>query len=307
MHDNTVSIINHISTASACRALCQDESMCTFATFYGADSFPFSETCVLLSSCQGVHDCVDCSTQDTTCDTMSCTSSHPLQSHLGDNLIQFLPDLEDQEDCRAACIAETSCTFFTHYNLSDPALPNSCFLLSSLELPLQPCSSCQTGPRHCGFTCSFLVDEGVAATGGLLLTSSSTVVAVGLGQCNLTVLAVGGGGHGYNGAAGGSGNVVWRELEVSGSAQLNVTVGGGMETSAVQFKGEEVIQAMPGGNGAMYQGGRGYSGGGGSGWEFDGRGGSVGGDGSPGSSSSSGGRGSGIKVATIPLSNFELK
>ena len=119
-------------------------------------------------------------------------------------------------------------------------------------------------------------------------------------------MVVGGGGHGYNGAAGGSGFIGGNATNITGSILLDAKVGGGMEETIVMVGQDEWIKVAPGGNGLTYNGGKGYSGGGGSGFSGDGRGGTNGGDGFPGSSSNSGGKGSGINVANIPAGAFTL-
>ena len=84
MHDNVVSIVNSINSLDQCTELCQDEDSCTFVTFYGENSFPFSQTCIMFSSCDDIVVCDDCTTEDSTCKEVSCTTSESLDSRIGD-------------------------------------------------------------------------------------------------------------------------------------------------------------------------------------------------------------------------------
>ena len=52
-------------------------------------------------------------------------------------------------------------------------------------------------------------------------------------------MVVGGGGHGDNGAAGGSGYVWWNLTGITGTVNLEATVGGGMEFTTVQCCNED--------------------------------------------------------------------
>ena len=118
-------------------------------------------------------------------------------------------------------------------------------------------------------------------------------------------MIVGGGGHGDNGAAGGSGYVWWNVTSIIGTLNLEATVGDGMEFTTVTVNQKEWIKVAPGGNGNTYNGGAGYSGGGASDFHADARGGSDGGNGGS-TNGGNGGRGSGIDVRTIPSGGFVL-
>lgn len=115
----------------------------------------------------------------------------------------------------------------------------------------------------------------------------------------MTVLAVGGGGHGLN-VGGGSGYVKYKELSVLGSQHIiSLNVGDYSQSSMVSFHGEDgevVIEAKPGHHGGINVGGNGYSGGGGGGQV----GGADGGDGEH------GGQGSGAAVSGYQLTNYDL-
>ena len=310
MHDNVLGIENSISSLEECTGLCQDDDDCKYATFYGQNSFPFSETCIMFRSCDDIVDCVDCTTEDSTCKEVSCTTSVGVESRIGDNLVSFIPDLEDENECRTQCRNNSDCLFFTYHDLHDLSFSRACFLLSSLKAPIKTCHNCKTGPKTCDYTCSLLHEDG-GSMKSLKLTEPdivNNVTAVSLGtSCQLSVVIVGGGGHGNNGAAGGSGYVWWNVTSIVGVLNFEATVGNGMEFTTVTVDQQEWLKVAPGRDGLTYDGGDGYSGGGGSGFDGDGRGGY---DGSDGGNSyghdHNGGTGSGIDVRTIPAGVFSL-
>jgi hypothetical protein len=240
--------------------------------------------------------------------------SAPLAGHIGDNLLQFRPNLAEEGECFFACAALESCRYYLHFNLTDPSNPASCFLLSGLQEPLEPCDHCRTGASNCSNACSLQQEPG-APTPGLLLSTPGTVTVqvIALGSCPpLTALVVGGGGKGYNGG-GGSGYIIAENLTVERSITVEVRVGGPREESSVTL-GSRVVRAGPGEDGcdgsSYWGGGAGYRGGGGVGFSKGGDGGTDGGAGEAGSGSSyhgPGGAGSGVEVAGIPVRGFLLR
>ena len=157
-------------------------------------------------------------------------------------------------------------------------------------------------------------------TRGQLIKETGATTDVGLmalGTCQLAVLAVGGGGKGYNamyggGGAGGSGFVEFSTLNFTGITTLQVTVGGADQKSVLSVEGKVEVEAGPGRTGVSFAGGAGYSGGG-AGSKNDwagsennpGAGGTGGGDGHN-STTHSGGKGSGFDVGTILLKDFAI-
>ena len=104
-----------------------------------------------------------------------------------------------------------------------------------------------------------------------LLNDTSTqhsLQLMGDGQCEVRMLAVGGGGYGtsYGGGGGGSGFIAYYADVLPGFTELTVTVGDSDEflsdSSKVLANGEVILEAGPGRSGG-YGGGDGFSGGGG--------------------------------------------
>ena len=52
--DNIISIPHNIPTLEQCRQLCYDEELCLFFSYFGDGSFPFTETCMMFSTCDGL-------------------------------------------------------------------------------------------------------------------------------------------------------------------------------------------------------------------------------------------------------------
>ena len=323
MHDNVVSITEDVASVEECRLICQESVNCTSITSYGPHDFPFRDTCVAVSACPSLTDCLDCTSEDTTCATCSLA----LQGTLNHNLVDFLPDLVDESRCREACLADSACTFYTFHLPADPAYPGGCFLLSGLQGPIRDCQHCRTGARNCSDPagCLLASNDGNISSSGLLitdthgLTNPRTVQLLPFGTCpaQVTVLAVGGGGSGNSyGGGGGSGQVEFVSLESSKVGKLQVEVGRGGARSyvynvydVIEQNNKLVVEAAAGGNAPDGgSGGSGYCGGGGSGSSGGGEGGRDGGDGADGRGTQGpyypGGKGSGTDVSKVPGSVF---
>ena len=140
-------------------------------------------------------------------------------------------------------------------------------------------------------------------------TVTSNVNIRAFGDCELTVVAVGGGGRGDGGyGGGGSGYVASTSIKIHNS-QLVVKVGGPGETSSLQTsEGEIIITAAPGEDSQANSGGAGYSGigGGAATNNYSGDGGEDGGDGHDSSNGYNGGAGSGLNISSISLEQFTL-
>jgi len=327
--ENLLSIVPNIQTIDECELICKDNSECTFFTYFGEDNSQFSENCILFSSCDNLVTCTDCSTTQYGKCSLNLEPisfcSHPVVGHIGENLLQFLPNLPNQIDCLGACLNTPDCSHYTHHNASSQMVPNGCFLFSSLQAPFAPCEFCQTGPANCSTNQCMLSTAGEVSE-SLMITNSSqptTVDVFALGMCTLTVVAVGGGGDGSNGG-GGSGFVEWRQLNlVDENMTLTVKVGGAGENTSVRHlikfiydkhgTGKTIVAATSGHSGERYNGGDGYCGGGGTAVEngqdpgiSGGDGGTNGGNGHRGTYRGSGGSGSHMKLDEIPTSGFAL-
>jgi len=310
MHENTLSTLPGVASIEDCRGACNDQPECAFLTYFAADSFPFSETCFLFSACDEVLDCMACTTEVNSCpEEEEGLCSGPVEGILGDNIVEFLPDVESEAACLDACSANSNCSFYTHHSECDLSYPGACILLSHLEGSLLPCEHCRTGAKACSDACYF-IGEGGEPVPSMVLTNTSTTTTintVALGICQMNILVVGGGGAGNNGG-GGSGELTWARWNVSGSSIVIARVGQHGQPTRVELQVPPsmaslvIAQAGPGGDGVGGFGGSGYSGGGGGDSDYGGDGGTNGRNGYGGfGSDSAGGGGSGVDVDQAPI------
>ena len=80
--DNLVELVNDVSSVDECRQACNDNrASCKYFTYFGPDSYPFVETCMLFSSCKELDPCTDCHSEALLCNDAYCTA--PVQGSLG--------------------------------------------------------------------------------------------------------------------------------------------------------------------------------------------------------------------------------
>ena len=79
-------ILNYTQAASPanCREDCQNTAHCTTCTYFGPDSSPFQNTCLLLSSCPDTFPCKDFVTESV--ESCLCSLPHEFYSDFGDIL-----------------------------------------------------------------------------------------------------------------------------------------------------------------------------------------------------------------------------
>merc|ERR550539_1524843 len=145
--ENLLSSLSGVPDVATCRQLCDDNNDCRFFSHFGAESFPFQELCLLLSSCDSRHPCEDCRTEDISCFT---PCGAPLEGRiLDDNLVDIITGVPTEIDCKSNSSANPGCNVYTYHNTEDVNFPSICFLLSELLEPLQPCQHCSTGFPDC--------------------------------------------------------------------------------------------------------------------------------------------------------------
>ena len=319
--DNLLAAVAGVEERGECERLCTGNHDCEFITHFGADNFPLRNYCMLYRDCSSLAKCQNCTIGVELC-FEQCGGS--LEGALEDNVVDIIPGVEDEVDCKALCRKVTSCEAFTYHGRSDPALPSICFLLTALVEPVRPCRHCASGFPDCrnitAARCSFAVGPDATARTAFSFTAlgntSVTISPVAaLGGCELTIVAVGGGGAqgarlpGSSPQWGGGGSGYWAGARVPVSAtELVVRVGGGGEESTLATgAGELLLRAPPGGDGGYSErnghfGGAGYSGGG-NGGSNTGYGGQ---DGSDGCCGANAGPGSGLRLDATDLQEFTL-
>ena len=122
-----------------CRQLCYAEPACAFLSYFGLFGLPFPNTCELFSSCDSLTECTECQTEDASC--RICSGA--VEGQLGANVLQVIPDMEQEVDCKEVCATTESCTFYTFHDSSTVFSPNTCFLQASFLEPIQQCSYCR--------------------------------------------------------------------------------------------------------------------------------------------------------------------
>jgi len=323
MEDNIIKIASDVLTKEECGLLCEDFS-CKFFTYYSSSGFPFSDTCILFSSCASLHECEGCTTEGLCrhLDINQGTCGASVEGQTGGNLISFIPNVQNETSCKSSCVSTSNCVFYTYHLLNTTMYPGGCSLLSSLILPLRECEgSCSTGPADCSSQCWFIRD-GEMSSSSLLIDETRAEVSlttVSLQPCKLTAVAVGGGGasgssSSYCCGGGGSGNIEYASLNLTAGSTMEIKVLAGRAggTSRVTVDGESFVSSSGGSSGkcADYNnnscvGGSGYSGGGGGGSSHAGDGGSDGQNGGFGDTSQ-GGSGDGTSVESILINGFTL-
>ena len=268
---NILAIIPNILTIDECSLLCQDTQNCSFVTIFGENSFPFSDTCVLFSSCDELQECSDCETTNTNCGIVEkdelCSSN--IEGRIAHNLVAFHTNVANQSSCRASCYSSEGCNYYTYHDMIDNDLPGACILLTNLLPPLKACPSCQTGVMDCSKRCFFLGGdhgEDEVNYGGVKIVDTHQTIdvkPVALGSCQLVAVAVGGGGGGNSGSyggGGGSGYIEWKAENITGTLEMQVKVGGEGGSSAITTNGTSFLTSAPGSSASDYSGGAGYSG-----------------------------------------------
>jgi len=297
--DSLIDSFNDIENIAECRRLCYDVDDCEFITYYGSNGYPFRNICQLFMSCDETLSCTECISETKGCYNIC---SKNIIGAVDDNMLDIIPDIGNEGDCWDLCGKTSGCEFYTFY-LEDNPYHGTCVLLSSLQPPLQDCPTCVTGPRHCDGPglCQFLYD-GKTET-HLMFTepgvniSFSTTSGSFFTECQLRVLAVGGGAKGGYGG-GGSGYIQYHTQTISDSkTQIIVVVGDHDQASTINIDNGDTVVAAAG------RGVDGYSGGGGGKESYDGcYGGSAGGDGE----CSNGGSGTGEDITSYTLQNYQL-
>ena len=332
--DNLIEIISEVETIEECRDLCHNSyPNCKFFNHFSNRTFPFTNTCMILDACDELRDCDYCYVEEAYCERPFCGST--VEGRIGDNLIERVPLVPSEKDCKIICADTEGCTYYTYYEETHDSLPKSCFLLSTFEFPVKRCQDCITSPINCNVgICGFYKEENVTAS--LVIKKTTTVRVLMLGRCNpLKALAMGPGG-GYSNSnsdvlgcyafgGGGSGQLNFTYIPLNGLVSLLIFVdaraGRAMATFIRDWNREdEFLIAAAGGGGSVVdstRAGDGYSGGGGRGitcWslisdEFGGDGGCNGTSGQPGKNNYEGspGIGSGFQLDTLPFQTFSIR
>ena len=266
--DNTLGTYGGVPSLEECRVLCQNNYQCKFLTYYYEEG-PAKHVCFLFSSCEVAGDCENCVSETSNCG-LRCDA--PYSGVLEENIIEDLPDVASVSECREFCKSKNLCRFYSYFQSTESIFSRMCFLLSHLIEPYEHSEDIITGPVHCDESfaslCTMRIDGEVHQSFMFTNTSSVTnVQLMGDDNCQMRVLAVGGGGSGgtdymYNWKqGGGSGFIEILDKDIPlGVSDMAVSVGAPRVSSHVTVNGEVIVEVQGGDSGS--DGGDGYSGGG---------------------------------------------
>jgi len=311
--DNLIHAFPKIYSVQECRELCKNTPECEVYSYFGDGSLPFKHYCMTFTNCFRLHDCKDCFTEIKPCfDVCDITTV----GNFDHTAVALISDVKHEHSCLIQCRNNPDCKFYTYYTASDHNYPSMCILQSDVEDPMNWCSHCRTGFPDCRVTntdfCHFSVGENELQMTSYKVTETSASLgfsAEALFSCDLTIVAIGGGGSASRDGAGGSGYV--ETVSSLSFRRISVNVGAENEESiVVTAAGKTIVRAKPGQTEFdYYNGGDGYSGGGSGAWldHIGGNGGSNGGNGLDGPTRSCcAGKGSGLDISTIALEHFKL-
>ena len=220
--DNLINSVNNIQV-DECRQLCFEMADCKYFSHFGRDNYPIKNYCMLFSDCQFLADCDDCYSEDKLCYG---PCGRNVESTLDDNVIEFIPDVLLDQSCKVLCYDNSDCLYYTHYGKDNTLYPDLCVLLSDIKAPIQECHDCVTSIPDCrnsSYACKFTINQDTTfyeSNEFNYLKDSKTIVKFPLAsslECELTFVAVGGGGRGSDPLDGGagSGNVEYVVIDIS--------------------------------------------------------------------------------------------
>ena len=294
--DILINTFPETTSVEECKLVCEDEINCRAFTYFGSNSFPIPNGCLLFSTCRDQQPCENCTTGST---QAQCTCSISYAGEVTSaNFVDLFGGVQDELSCKSLCLSESRCDLYTYYDSDDVDQPRTCFLFTSLGLQTaaRPCENCFTGSGQCRVneTCRAAVITNGTVTNAIFAEENSTVTLVANQKdccVDLDVIAIGGGGNFLSGtgAGAGSGYVEAGKVRLPiNSPVMQITVRPGGSPSKVEVGGEVVLEAAPGESPILNNefdtglGGDGYCGGGGSGGGSP-RGGTDGGEGEDGS------------------------
>ena len=272
--NNILDAIDSVFSAFECRKRCYDYQECAFFTYYGAESFPLRDFCMLLRTCDTTSTCEDCVSQTRDCYD---TCGYTFTGVLAGNTVGVIPGMDSDASCQLECSKTPDCNYFTYFSSGDQALPKFCFLLTRLLGPLLPCDSCTTGPVQCAdmLDCALVID-GEFITSHVItelnyIVDMFEIVSERNTKCNVRSLLVGDGGIAQDvekNGGGGSGYVKYINISlpvgavtpVSSRLWANATLTIEGVTTVAEFgrRGSRGDKPYP----RNYSGGDGFCGGG---------------------------------------------
>jgi len=238
-NENLIEAFPGVTTIEECKKLCTDNADCQVITHFGPENYPFRNMCMIFRNCSKQNSCKDCRTEAKTCfQNCNVKLDGPVTDNLG-----ILTNVAEESDCLLNCEKNPSCKFYTYYTARDSKNPKLCVLLRDIVGPVQPCYNCHTGFPACknihADACHFTVEDSDTSVKAYKFTNTSQAANVYFPaeflfpSCQVTILAMGGGGDGYSMHGGGGGCITTAALSSLSSKHLKVNVGAGGNESSV--------------------------------------------------------------------------
>ena len=114
---NLITTVMDVLTMDQCLALCQDEFACVSFTHFGAESYPFRDTCMLFSSCITRRPCQDCTTGSS---QSECLCSIQYSSEIDSGNFVGVITAGNEHECKRNCFFEEMCEVRYQQHYHDP-------------------------------------------------------------------------------------------------------------------------------------------------------------------------------------------
>ena len=85
--------------------------------YYGGDGFPLRNICQLFHSCEETLMCTECVSETKGCYNFC---SKNIIGAIDDNMLDFIPNIGTERDCRELCGDRSGCEYYTFYLETDP-------------------------------------------------------------------------------------------------------------------------------------------------------------------------------------------
>ena len=111
--NNLIRFYTNISHIDECDLLCAGEFECKVSSYFGPDSYPATNSCVLLKFCSNLDDCNNCYTHEKDCYN-NCDAL--IEGNLSENnILDEQPEIADTITCKELCDFSKSCMVYTYY------------------------------------------------------------------------------------------------------------------------------------------------------------------------------------------------
>ena len=115
--DILINTFPETTSVEECKLLCEDEINCRAFTYFGSNSFPIPNGCLLFSTCRDRQPCENCTTGST---QAQCTCSISYAGEVtSENFVDLFGGVQDELSCKSPCLSESLCDLYTYYDSDD--------------------------------------------------------------------------------------------------------------------------------------------------------------------------------------------